>query len=71
MNRSSRAEQLQAELFLMENEDAFALKKADGTLSKDDKLALRALRQEYREKYRPANPNGATAGTIKAGKGEN
>lgn len=64
MNRDRRAEQLQAELHLLENEALFAQKKADGTLTSEDRHALRALRQEYREKYRAEPANGVQVGAI-------
>ena len=69
MNRAKRMEQLQAEQFLLENENAYLEKKVAGTLTREDKLALRALRQEFREKYRTATSDGAAPGAIKAGKG--
>ena len=66
MNRDRRSEQLQAELHILENEAVFARRKAEGTLTIEDKHALRALRQEYREKYRAEPPNGVQVGAIGA-----
>lgn len=48
----SKLDAKRAELALLEAEEAFAAKKAAGPVSMDEKLALRALRQEYRETHR-------------------
>lgn len=64
MNRDRRAEQLQAELHLLENEALFAQKKADGSLTVEDRHALRQLRAEYRSRYRPEPANGVQVGAI-------
>ena len=53
-----------AALAVLEAEAEFAAKKADGTLTSEDKLALRALRQEYRENLRKPVKDGAAPAAI-------
>lgn len=57
------------ELELLKAEQAFVDAKEAGTVTVSMKADLRALRQEYREKYRPtvnAGKAGATPATVKA-----
>ncbi len=45
-------------------EDEFVAKKSAGTLTRDDKLVLRAARQDYRDNHRKPAENGAQPATI-------
>lgn len=61
----SKIEQLEAQLELLRAEEAFREKKKSGEVTEGDKLELRALRQEYREKYRQPTKEGAAPDAIK------
>jgi len=63
---SDKIARKEAELALLKAEAAFREKKAAGKLSPEDKLALRALRQEYRENQRPPVVDGAAPAAIGA-----
>ena len=60
----SRLEQKRAELALLEAEAAFLEKKIAGTLTDDDRLNLRRLREEYRDLHRPPVIDGAAPAPI-------
>lgn len=62
---SSKIEQKRAELALLEAEQEFVARKKAGTVTEEDKLALRALRQEFRETHRRPSP-GAVVDPIGA-----
>lgn len=63
----SKADKLRAELELAEAEEAFIKKKATkGGVTNDDRHALRALRQEYRTKWRTPTSSGAQAPAVGA-----
>jgi hypothetical protein len=61
---SSKLEAKRAELALLEAEEAFIEKKAAGSVTQEDKLELRALRQEYRLNYRSPAAEGAAPAAI-------
>ena len=61
----SKAERLRAAADLAEAEEAFAAKKAAGGVTVEDKHALRALRQAYRDDHRKPVADGAQPGAIK------
>ena len=46
----TRADELRAELDLLARQEEFAAAKESGGVTMDDKLALRAARQEFRER---------------------
>ncbi len=48
-------------------EDGFVAKKLAGTLTMDDKLALREARQDYRDNHRKPKTAGAQPATIAVG----
>lgn len=58
---SDKIARKQAELDLLKAEAEFVEKKEKGKLTHDDRLALRALRQEFREKYRTPKPGASPA----------
>ncbi len=64
MNRQKRQAALVAELELLAAEEEFVAKKLAGTLTNEDRLALRELRASYRLNHRAAVKDGATVGTI-------
>jgi hypothetical protein len=53
-----------AALAVLEAEEEFRVKKAAGELTKEDRLALRALREDYRLNVRKAAKNGAAPAAI-------
>jgi hypothetical protein len=55
-----------AALALLEAEEAFKAKKAAGELTTEDKLALRALREEFRSNTRTPVKDGAAPAPIGA-----
>lgn len=57
----------EAELALLKAEAEFVEKKQAGPVSMEEKLALRALRQEFRLNYRKPVKNGAQPAAIQAG----
>ena len=59
-----RLEQKRAELALLEAEEVVRVKKLAGTLTKEDRLELRRLREEYRTNHRPAVKDGAAPAPI-------
>jgi hypothetical protein len=63
---SDKIAKLEARLALVKAEQAFAEKKEDGSVTAEDKLALRELRRDFRENHRTPVKNGAQAPVIKA-----
>ena len=61
---SSKIVRKEAELKLLKAEEAFVAKKESGKLTRKDKLALRELRQEFRDEYRKPKVEGAAPGVI-------
>lgn len=67
---SDKIERKRKELEVLEAEAEFREKKAAGTLTNEDKLALRALRQEFRENHRQAKPGASPAAISNKAKAE-
>jgi uncharacterized protein YnzC (UPF0291/DUF896 family) len=63
---SDKIARKRAELELLEAEAAFVEKKKAGTLTSEDRVALRALRQAYRSGARPPVKDGASVAAIGA-----
>ncbi len=63
---SSKIARKEAELKLLKAEEAFVAKKESGKLTRKDKLALRELRQQFREEYRRPKADGAAPDAIGA-----
>lgn len=64
--KPSRAERLRAEADILDIEETFAKKKATKKgVTHEEKLALRAARQEFRDRFRVAK-TGAAPDTIEA-----
>ena len=62
---ATKADKLKAQLKLVEAEDKFVAKKEAGKLTVKDRHDLRAVRQEYREKWRgPPKDGGAAPATT-------
>ena len=57
---------LEAQVALLKLEAAFSELKANGEVSMDDKLALRAARADYRANHRKATKDGAAPAAIGA-----
>jgi hypothetical protein len=62
---SDKLARKRAELALLEAEEAFREKKAGGEVAREDKLALRELRQSFRDEYRQPVSEGAAPAAIK------
>lgn len=67
---SDKIERKQKELELLKAEAEFVEKKEAGTLTDEDKHALRALRQEFRESYRSPKPGASPAAISNTAKAE-
>jgi hypothetical protein len=63
---SDKIAKLEAQLALVKAEQAFTEKKKDGSVTLEDKLALRELRQDYRENHRSPTRDGAQPAAVKA-----
>jgi hypothetical protein len=63
---SDKIARKKAELTLLEAEAEFVAKKQKGTLSNEDRVALRALREAYRLDVRQPVVNGAAPAAIGA-----
>jgi len=61
---SDKIAKKKAELELLEAEAEFRAKKADGSLTIEDRHALRELRQSFRENVRQPVKDGAAVETI-------
>lgn len=61
---SDKIARMKAEVALLEAEEEFTAKKASGKVSRDDKDALRALREAFRTEWRQAVKNGAAPEAI-------
>lgn len=63
-----KLERKRAELALLEAEAEFVAKKADGSVTVEDKEELRALRQVFREEHRQPAPGAAVESISSKGK---
>lgn len=59
-----KLQRLEAELYLARGEAEFVQRKLDNKLTREDRIALREARQQFRERHRVPAEDGVTVGTI-------